>query len=242
MAADDTILETRALEKRFGGVRAIAGVDFRLARGELRCLIGPNGAGKSTFFKMLTGQIPPTSGRIVFEGVDITGREAHEIGRLGIGIKNQVPDVFDGVSAHENLWLAARFRHRGNRARAMVEEVVDRLELGAIVDRPVGELAHGQRQWVEIGMVIAREPKIILLDEPSAGMSAEETNRTAALIRDVNRTATLVVVEHDMQFIRQIAKRVTVFHQGRVLVEEEVENVMTDPVVRDVYLGKQAVA
>ncbi len=236
------ILETKSLEKRFGGVRAIAGVDFRLEEGELRCLIGPNGAGKSTFFKMLTGQIAPTSGQVVFDGVDITRREAHEIGRLGIGIKNQVPDVFDGVTARENLWIAARFRHGPDRARAMIDDVVDRLGLAPILDRDVGELAHGQRQWVEIGMVIAREPRIILLDEPSAGMSQEETNRTAALIREVNRTATLVVVEHDMQFIRQIAKKVTVFHQGRILVEETVDKVMADQRVRDVYLGKQAAA
>ncbi len=234
------ILETFKLEKRFGGVRAIAGVDFQLETGELRCLIGPNGAGKSTFFKMLTGQLRPTAGRVVFDGADITRARPHEIGRLGIGIKNQVPDVYDGLSARENIWLAARFRHRAARAGAIADEVLERLGLSDIAEGLVGELAHGQRQWVEIGMVIAGEPKIVLLDEPSAGMSAEETSRTAELIREVNRTATIVVVEHDMQFIRQIAKRVTVFHQGKILVEESVEKVMADPVVRDVYLGKQA--
>ena len=236
------ILETKALEKRFGGVRAIAGVDFRLAAGELRCLIGPNGAGKSTFFKMVTGQIRPTSGVVLFEGADITGAEAHEIGRLGIGIKNQVPDVFDGLGVHENLWLAARRGRTGAAADAAVEAVIERLALGGIARRLVGELAHGQRQWVEIGMVMVREPKIMLLDEPSAGMSAEETDRTAALIREINRTVTLVVVEHDMQFIRQIATRVTVFHHGQILVEESFDRIMTDPVVRDVYLGRHQAA
>jgi branched-chain amino acid transport system ATP-binding protein len=236
------VLQTVGLEKRFGGVHAIAGVDFTVAEGELRCLIGPNGAGKSTFFKMVTGQIPPTAGRIVFAGTDITRAPAHEIGRLGIGIKNQVPDVFDGLTVRENLWLAAR---RGNAiaaTRQIVGDLMARLQLADIAHRPVGELAHGQRQWVEIGMVLARQPKLVLLDEPSAGMSAEETNRTAALIREVNKTTTIIVVEHDMQFIRQIATKVTVFHQGQILVEDAFDRIMTNPTVRDVYLGRQAAA
>jgi ABC-type uncharacterized transport system ATPase subunit len=238
----EPVLRTVGLEKRFGGVHAIAGVDFTVTEGELRCLIGPNGAGKSTFFKMVTGQIPPTSGRIVFAGTDITRAPAHEIGRLGIGIKNQVPDVFDGLAVRENLWLAAR---RGNAiaaTRRIVGELMARLQLADIAHRPVGELAHGQRQWVEIGMVLARQPKLVLLDEPSAGMSAEETNRTAALIREVNKTTTIIVVEHDMQFIRQIATKVTVFHQGQILVEDAFDRIMTNPTVRDVYLGRQASA
>ena len=234
------ILETRGLRKSFGGVAAIDGVDFRLEPGELRGLIGPNGAGKSTFFKMLTGQHAPTAGQVLFQGEDITGRMAHEIGRLGIGIKNQVPDVFDGLSARENLWLAARFAHKTLRAKAVVEEVIERLDIAAFVERPVGELAHGQRQWSEIGMVIAREPKLVLLDEPSAGMSVGETARTVELIKEVNRTASIVVVEHDMQFIRQIASSVTVFHRGKILIEESVERALTDPRVRDVYLGREA--
>jgi len=236
------ILEAHGLEKRFGGVRAIAGVDFALAEGELRCLIGPNGAGKSTFFKMITGQLRPTAGQILFAGADITRAEAHQIGRLGIGIKNQVPDVFDGLSVRENVWLAARRADKGPQARAVVDEVMTRLQLTEIADRPVGILAHGQRQWTEIGMVLARKPRLILLDEPSAGMSLDETNRTAALIREVNRTTTIIVVEHDMQFIRQIATKVTVFHQGRILVEDSFDRIMTDARVRDVYLGRQAAA
>jgi branched-chain amino acid transport system ATP-binding protein len=240
MSTPDLILETRGLERRFGGVRAVAGVDFKLERGELRCLIGPNGAGKSTFFKMLTGQIRPTAGQILFEGREIAGAEAHEVGRLGIGIKNQVPDVFDGLSVSENVWLAARFGHPKQQANAAAAAVLDRLKLSTIADRLVAELAHGQRQWVEIAMVVVRDPKIILLDEPSAGMSAEETSRTARLIREVNQTATIVVVEHDMLFIREIAKKVTVFHQGRIVREAAVEEIMRDPLVRDIYLGKQA--
>jgi branched-chain amino acid transport system ATP-binding protein len=238
----EPILETRGLEKRFGGVRAVAGVDFRLEPGELRCLIGPNGAGKSTFFRMLTGQHRPSAGRVLFEGRDITGAEPHAIGRLGIGIKNQVPDVLNGLPVRDNLRLAATFAHRGASARRLADAVMERLDLAGIADRRAGELAHGQRQWVEIGMVVAREPRLILLDEPSAGMGPEETRRTAALVRELNRDATIVVVEHDMQFIREIARRVTVFHQGRVLREDTFERVVADPVVRDVYLGRHAAA
>jgi ABC-type uncharacterized transport system ATPase subunit len=240
--ADQAILETCNLEKQFGGVRAVDNVNFRLEPGELRCLIGPNGAGKSTFFKMLTGQHRPTAGRILFDGRDITAAESHEIARLGIGIKNQVPDVCNGLSVFENVWLSARPKHGAGAAAGVVGQVLDRLDLARHRDRLVGELAHGQRQWVEIGMVIAREPRLMLLDEPSAGMSDEETRRTAALIRELNRSAALIVVEHDMQFIRQIASRVTVFHQGQILAEDDVETIMRDPVVRDVYLGKQAAA
>ncbi len=236
------ILETRALEKRFGGVRAIAGVDFALQPGELRCLIGPNGAGKSTFFKMLTAQLRPTSGHILFEGRDISRAQSHEISRMGIGIKNQVPDVYDGITVHENLWLAARFRHGAGAAGETVDATLARLKLDDIRDHLVGELAHGRRQWVEFGMLIVLEPKIILLDEPTAGMSIEETNRTAELIREVNRTTTIVVVEHDMQFIRQIAETVTVFHQGRVLAEDTMAQIQADQTVRDVYLGSSGLA
>ncbi len=237
MSAEDIILETSGLEKRFGGVRAIAGVDFKLARGELRCLIGPNGAGKSTFFKMLTAQIKPSAGRIFFDGTDITHAPSHKISRLGIGIKNQVPDVYDGLSVHENLWLAARFRHNTDKSRQAVAAALESLELGAISNELVGELAHGQRQWVEFGMIMVLEPRIVLLDEPTAGMSVEETNRTADLIREINRTTTIIVVEHDMQFIRNIAKQVTVFHQGSILAEDTMENIQNNQTVRDVYLG-----
>lgn len=236
------ILETLDLEMRFGGVRAIAGVNFKLRRGELRCLIGPNGAGKSTFFKMLTAQLRPTSGRVLFEGIDITRAPRHQVSRLGIGIKNQVPDVYDGLSVRENLWLAANVRHRGGALREKVDGVMERLELRPFADRLVGELAHGQRQWVELGMVTVLEPTVILLDEPAAGMSVEETNRTAALIREVNRSATLIVVEHDMQFIRQIAQTVTVFHQGTILAEDTMANIQKNQLVKDVYLGKSGLA
>jgi branched-chain amino acid transport system ATP-binding protein/urea transport system ATP-binding protein len=237
----DLILETKGLEKRFGGVRAIAEVDFALERGELRCLIGPNGAGKSTFFKLLTGQLDPSAGAVLFEGLDVTAAAPHQIGRLGIGIKNQVQDVFNGLSVFENLYLAASSARSRRQATLRARELAARVGLERLLDAPVATLAHGQRQWVEIAMVIARQPKLVLLDEPSAGMTIEETRQTAELIREVNRSATIIVVEHDMQFIRQIARKVTVFHQGRILLEDTFERVVADPVVRAVYLGRQTV-
>jgi branched-chain amino acid transport system ATP-binding protein/urea transport system ATP-binding protein len=232
-----TVLETHGLEKRFGGVRAVAGIDFQIRRGELRCLIGPNGAGKSTFFRLVTGQLPATAGRILFEGADITGLMAHEIGRLGIGIKNQVPSVFDGLNVAENLWIAARRCHPAHHAGSIAGELVERLRLTEVRAQSVGTLAHGLRQWVDIGMVMAQRPKLVLLDEPTAGMAADEIERTAALISEINRDASIIVVEHDMQFIRRLNSVVTVLHQGQILVEDVMDKVQRDPRVRSIYLG-----
>lgn len=236
------LLETRDLSMRFGGVHAVQNVNFTLAEGELRCLIGPNGAGKSTFFKILTGQLEPTEGQVLFRGRDISHAHAHQIARMGIGIKTQVPNVFDGLSVRENIWLAANRLHDSARVNGVVDEMLERIGLTDVVDRLVGQLAHGQRQWVELGIVLSTDPELILLDEPAAGMTHEEVHRTAELVREINRSKALVVVEHDMQFIRMIAKQVTVFNQGRVLVEDSVENILRNQLVRDIYLGKQAVA
>ena len=236
------LIETRTLSKHFGGVQAVRNIDFSLAEGELRCLIGPNGAGKSTFFKLLTGQIKPTGGAVLFRGVDITKLQAHEIARLGIGIKTQVPSVFNGLTARQNLWIAAARHATRKEADAAVDAQIERLGLGRFADKQVGQLAHGQRQWVELGLVLSTDPDLILLDEPAAGMTHEEVQRTADLVREINRTKALIVVEHDMQFIRMIARKVTVFNQGNILVEDQVENIMRNPLVRDIYLGKQAAA
>ena len=238
----EPLLQTRDLSMHFGGVKAVRNVNFTLAEGELRCLIGPNGAGKSTFFKMLTGQLQPTLGQVLFRGHDISQAHAHEIARLGIGIKTQVPSVFDGLSVRENIWLAASRIHPRDRVNAVVDEMLERIGLTAAANRLVGQLAHGQRQWVELGIVLSTDPDLILLDEPAAGMTHDEVNKTAELIREINRSKSLIVVEHDMQFIRMIAKQVTVFNQGSVLVEDSVENILRNPLVRDVYLGKQAAA
>ncbi len=231
------VLEVRGLTKSFGGVTAVDRVDFSLWENELRCLIGPNGAGKSTFFKCLTGQIEPSEGDIVIREFHAGGRQPHEIARLGVGIKTQVPNVFDGLSVEENIWLSARRWQGAQRAQALTSDALERLRLGDIRKNIVGQLAHGQRQWVELGMVVAAEPWLVLLDEPAAGMTKEEVALTAELIKEINQTATMIVVEHDMQFIRMIAERVTVLHEGRILIEDTMDVVSRDARVRDVYLG-----
>lgn len=235
-----SVLETRGLTMQFGGVMAVDNVDFRLDRKELRCLIGPNGAGKSTFFKCLTGQLKPTGGEIFIEGDETTGWDPHRIARLGVGVKTQVPSVMDGLSVRENIWLAARRTHGHEKARHLADDAIERLDLGSIAKSLVGRLSHGERQRVELGIVIAAEPWLILLDEPAAGMTAEEVGRMAEIIAELNREAAIIIVEHDMQFIRSIARKVTVFSQGRVLVEDDVDTVMRNQRVRDVYLGKKA--
>jgi len=240
MTAPVPLLEARGATMRFGGVTAVDNVDFTLGEMELRCLIGPNGAGKSTFFKMLTGQLTPSAGQILLRGKDITGAEPHQIARMGVGIKTQVPNVFDGLSVRENVFVAACRKGSAAQARRMTEATLDRVRLTGIAARMVGQLAHGQRQWVEIATVLAQEPRLVLLDEPAAGMTHDEVLRTAELIREINRAQALIVVEHDMQFIRMIARTVTVFNQGGILVEDDVERVLANQAVRDVYLGKQA--
>jgi urea transport system ATP-binding protein len=234
------LLATQELTMRFGGVVAVDRVSLSVAEGELRCLIGPNGAGKSTFFKCLTGQLQPTSGRIFWRGVDVTARDTYAIARLGIGIKTQVPSLFDGLDVRESVVLALRRRHGERHARTRTGAVLERLGIAHLADRQVGLLAHGQRQLVELAMVVAPEPDLIILDEPTAGMSADETLAAVEVIRTLNRSHAIVVVEHDMQFIRAIANTVTAFHQGRVLIEDTAATVFADPRVRDVYLGKAA--
>ncbi len=234
------LLETRGLTMRFGGVTAVAGADFTLGPGELRCLIGPNGAGKSTFFKCLTGQLRPTEGEILFDGESLVGEEPHSIARRGISIKTQVPSLFDGLSVAENLRLAAaRTRNRAE-TRAAVDEIVGLVGLADRADSIASQLPHGQRQWLELGLVLACDPRLMLLDEPTAGMTKQEVARTAGIIREIGRDRAMIVVEHDMQFIQMIAHRVTVFHQGRILAEDTMDNILADEQVRDVYLGKQA--
>ncbi len=240
MAEDYSVIRTRGLTMRFGGVTAVDHVDFDLREGELRCLLGPNGAGKSTFFKCLTGQLVPTEGTVEFAGRRIEGMNTHEIVNLGIGIKTQVPNLFDGLSAYENVRLAARRRHLARMAGEQAERMLERCGVSALAAREVGLLSHGQRQLVELAMVLAAEPSLVLLDEPAAGMTGEERDRLARLVREIAETASVIVVEHDMQFIREIARKVTVFHRGAVFAEAPVNEIMADPRVQEIYLGKSA--
>ena len=234
----EPLLQTCDLSMHFGGVKAVDSVNFTLAQGELRCLIGPNGAGKSTFFKMLTGQLEPSRGQVLFRGTDISHAHAHEIARMGIGIKTQVPSVFDGLTVRDNIWLAASRLHSGQRARHVVDEMLERIGLAHAADRIVGQLAHGQRQWVELGLVLSTDPELILLDEPAAGMSDAETQETAKLLKEINRERTVVVVEHDMTFVRALGVKVTCLHEGSVLAEGTLDQVSQNQRVVEVYLGR----
>lgn len=236
----EVVLETHALTMRFGGVVASNNVDFKLHARELRCLIGPNGAGKSTFFKCVTGLQTPTEGEVYMRGIETTHWMPHQIASLGVGIKTQTPNVLDALSVFENIWLAARRFHDPRAADRKAHEIIERLALGPIARADLGRLAHGERQRVELGLVAVGDPWLVLLDEPAAGMSAEDVERMTGIIHELNRTAAIIIVEHDMQFIRSIAEQVTVFHQGKVLMEDHVDRVMSDPTVRNVYLGKKA--
>jgi len=238
----EPVVETRDLSMRFGGLLAVNNVNFTLRERELRCLIGPNGAGKSTLFKCLTGQhrVTHANGRIYIRGQDTTGWRPYEIVRLGVGIKTQVPSVMNRLTVWENLWLAARRIHGHHGTRREVERVVDELGLGAIVRREVGELSHGQRQIVELGLVLAQQPWLVLLDEPAAGITGAETERLIELIQRIQEAAAVVVVDHDMHFVRMLGGRVTVMHQGSILMEGDSNQVLNDARVREVYIGSRA--
>ena len=237
--ASDPILATSRLTMRFGGVVAVDNVDFSLAPGELRCLIGPNGAGKSTFFKCLTGQLRPSSGSILFDGEEIGGRQTHEIVARGIGIKTQVPNLFEGLSAYENINLAASRTNPADGAARVTGEMLELMQIPEIAGHTVGALAHGQRQLVELAMVLAGQPRLVLLDEPAAGMAGEERARLASVVRNLAGGTTLIVVEHDMDFIKDIASTVTVFHRGRIFIEGHVAEIMAHSEVQEIYLGKE---
>jgi urea transport system ATP-binding protein len=233
----EPILEVSALTKHFGGLRAVH-LSLAVEAGELRCLIGPNGAGKSTFFRILSGGMRPSSGTVRFRGRDITGWAAFRIARLGISIKFQVASVLEELSALQNLHIAAEFRFGNREGRRRAAEMLEVVGLHQRADDPATWLSHGEKQWLEIGMASVGEPALILLDEPTAGMTVEEVKKTVRLLKRLNETATVIVVEHDMNFIRMIAQRVTVMHQGEVFAEGSMEEIEVNESVRDIYLGK----
>jgi branched-chain amino acid transport system ATP-binding protein len=231
------ILEVRDLTKYFGGLRAVH-LGLTVDAGELRCLIGPNGAGKSTFFRILSGGMRPSSGTVRFRGRDITGWDAFRVARLGMSIKFQVASILGELSVLENLHVAAEFRFGNREGRRRAGAMLEVLGLTARQDDPAAWLSHGEKQWLEIGMASIGEPTLILLDEPTAGMTVEEVKKTVRLLKHLNETATVIVVEHDMNFIRMIARRVTVMHQGEAFAEGSMEEIESNEGVRDIYLGK----
>jgi branched-chain amino acid transport system ATP-binding protein/urea transport system ATP-binding protein len=231
------VLETRNLSRSFGGINALGEVNLLVEDREIRCLIGPNGAGKSTLFKIVAGQLMPSAGRVFLRGSEITGAPTYKVARLGIGAKTQTPQLFNELTVLENLWLAA-FRSNGKkRAPSVAKEFLCELNVTEYEDKIVGSLAHGIRQRVAIAMVLAGYPKLVLLDEPAAGMSDKEVDQIAGIIRRVSRDRTVIVVEHDMRFVRAIATRVTVLHQGSIFKEGDANEVLSSEEVRAIYFG-----
>ena len=242
------VLETRNLTKQFGGVVAVNELNYQVEEGELRCLIGTNGAGKTTLFNLVTGALKPTSGEVYFRGVNITGLSPHQICRMGIGRKFQSPNVFQELSVSDNIRVAAQGKagFLGLVLHTYDETFEDQLptllksiRLYEKKDLRASSLSHGQQQWLEIGMVLANRPSLLLLDEPTAGMTMAETRETVGLIRDISAGMTTIVIEHDIGFVREIAETVTVMYRGRVLAEGCLDEVERDEMVRDVYLGRQ---
>jgi urea transport system ATP-binding protein len=246
----DLILDVEGVNKTFDGFKAISNLTFSLQCGEMRVVIGPNGAGKSTFFDLLTGRIKPDSGKIEYRGgTDLTALNEYQINRIGIGRKFQTPSIYVEHTVFDNILLsikgkrgvAASIFHRANTGvNARIDELLELVRLGTKRHQLAGELAHGEKQWLEIGMLLAQDPQVLLLDEPAAGMADEETCRTGDLLISLAGKHSLVVVEHDMAFVRQIARqnKITVLHQGTVLCEARFDEVQANPKVREVYLGR----
>lgn len=232
----------------FDGFRALNQLSLAIDVGELRCVIGPNGAGKTTMMDVITGKTRPDSGSVFFgQTIDLTRYTEAEIAHLGIGRKFQKPTIFERLSAFENLELAMKadkrvrttlFARLASDARDRIADTLQLIRLAEVADREAGLLSHGQKQWLEIGMLLMQEPRLLLLDEPVAGMSDEETERTAELFVSLAGKHSLVVVEHDMTFVGTIARRVTVLHEGSVLAEGSLEDVQNDARVIEVYLGR----
>ena len=247
------LLVVEGVSKTYDGFKAISDLNFYLFEGELRTVIGPNGAGKSTFFDLITGRAKPDKGKIEFgfepNSSDLTALNEYEINRLGIGRKFQTPSVYVEHTVWDNLVLslkgprgvfASLFKRQSSTDRDRIADLLKLIRLEAKRDWKAGLLAHGEKQWLEIGMLLAQDPKVLLVDEPAAGMSDEETHRTGELLISLAGKHSIVVIEHDMTFVKQIARDnpVTVLHQGYVLCEGKFEEVQANQKVREVYLGR----
>jgi urea transport system ATP-binding protein len=249
MTAAPFILSIEGVNKTFDGYKAISNLNLYVDLGELRVIIGPNGAGKSTLLDLITGRTVPDSGMIEFEtGTDLTRLNEYQINRLGIGRKFQTPSVYTDHTVFENILLslegsrgvfASLFFRLKAKEQQKIEEILETIGLADKANTKAGELAHGQKQWLEIGMLLAQNPKLLLVDEPAAGMTDEETYRTGELLLSLAGKHTIVVIEHDMTFVRQIARKVTVLHQGSVLCEGSVDEVQKNDRVLEVYLGRK---
>jgi urea transport system ATP-binding protein len=243
-----TLLYLDNVTVSFDGFRALNALSLTVDHAEMRAIIGPNGAGKTTMMDVITGKTRPTEGAALFEGVhDLTALDEAAIAELGIGRKFQTPTVFEMHSVEDNLLLALKdergpftslFSRRTAGERERIDALLERVRLTAHRHRKAGELAHGQKQWLEIGMLLAQEPKLLLVDEPAAGMTDQETADTADLLRDIAKMRAVVVVEHDMTFVRDLDVKVTCLHEGSVLAEGSLDAVSADERVIEVYLGR----
>jgi urea transport system ATP-binding protein len=247
--APHSILYLDNVQRSFDGYKAINGLSFILEPGEMRAVIGPNGAGKTTMMDIITGKTRPDSGDVLYLGgsVDLTRHDEADIAMLGIGRKFQRPSVFESHTVGDNIALAlksnrgmwATLLHRpGAQERKRIDEVLEIVRLSERRQVLAAQLSHGQKQWLEIGMLLAQDPKLLLVDEPAAGMTDNETVETARLLKDIARTQSVVVVEHDMGFVRELGVKVTCLHEGAVLAEGTLDAVSRNPKVVEVYLGR----
>jgi urea transport system ATP-binding protein len=243
------ILKTVGLTVDFKGFLAISDLHFSLRRGELRVILGPNGAGKTTMMDLITGKTKPTAGKIVFNGQDITGMEPYQVSEKGVGRKFQGPNVFDNLTVLENIEVALKGRHsvmkalfyrKNSQDRERMSEILANINLSEKSEHVAANLSHGERQWLEMGMLLAQDPELIILDEPTTGMTMEETYKTGELIQSLFRNRSVIVVEHDMAFVRQVARKVTVLHQGKLLAEGSLDEIERNKTVQEVYLKEDA--
>ncbi|MBR1138182.1 MULTISPECIES: ABC transporter ATP-binding protein [Bradyrhizobium] len=233
------LLQLRDLNKHFGGLHVTNSVNLVLEQGEIHCLIGPNGAGKSTLFRLILGEHHPGSGQIWFADEDITALKSFARIRRGLSVKFQVPGVFKSLSVRQNLEIALQSRLHGAALDKEIEGLLAFLNLEAEQAQLAGNLSHGQKQWLEIGMAISLKPRLLLLDEPTAGMSPEETHLTGEMVRRLNAAGmTVLAIEHDMAFVRQVAQRVTVLHLGQVFAQGSIDEIVADERVAAIYLGQ----